>query len=101
MGLYLCTPNPFLAANTQIPKILYIHGAVCTKFRIPECWSSQFTVCDPTALGAIRAIRLGIVITPEDKLKQGDKVTFILKKFVFITPPFILRPAEKDLHHST
>ncbi len=61
----------------------------------------QFTVCDPTALGATRAIRLGIVITPEDKPKQGDKVMFILKKFVFITPPFILRLAEKDLHHST
>jgi hypothetical protein len=61
----------------------------------------QFTVCDPTALGAIRAIRLGIVITPEDKPKQGDKVMFILDKSVFITPPFILRPAEKDLHHST
>ena len=61
----------------------------------------QSTVCDPTALGAIRAIRLGIVITPEDKPKQGDRVTFILNLFVFITPPFIPRPAEKDLHHST
>jgi hypothetical protein len=48
----------------------------------------QFTVCDPKALRAIRAIRLGIVITPEDKPKQGDKVTFILNLFVSITPPF-------------
>jgi hypothetical protein len=61
----------------------------------------QFTVCDSKALRAIRAIRLGIVITPEDKPKQGDKVMFILKLSVFTTPPFIPRPAEKDLHHST